>query len=129
MVPTTDLTGCTEKFGGTSASWCSSSPVLKHDQHFLLFVVVCCLLTEGAWRPVSPMAAGVVALVLQANQNLTWRDMQHLVVRTARRITPNHHDWQRNGAGRWFSHYYGYGLLVRPPTTTTTTLRHQPPTI
>lgn len=60
------------------------------------------------------MAAGVVALVLQANQNLTWRDMQHLVVRTARRITPNHHDWQRNGAGRWFSHYYGYGLLVRP---------------
>jgi furin len=59
------------------------------------------------------MAAGVVALVLQANQNLTWRDMQHLVVRTARRITPNHHDWQRNGAGRWFSHYYGYGLLVR----------------
>ena len=31
----------------------------------------------------SPMAAGITALTLEANPDLTWRDMQHIVVRTA----------------------------------------------
>ena len=31
----------------------------------------------------SPMAAGIVALTLEANPNLTWRDVQHIVVRTS----------------------------------------------
>ena len=31
----------------------------------------------------SPMAAGITALALEANPDLTWRDMQHIVVRTA----------------------------------------------
>ena len=31
----------------------------------------------------SPMAAGIVALALEANPNLTWRDVQHIAVRTA----------------------------------------------
>lgn len=59
------------------------------------------------------MVAGLVALIVQANESVSWRDMQHLIVRTAKRINPSHHDWQRNGAGLWFSHYYGFGLLVR----------------
>ena len=29
------------------------------------------------------MAAGIVSLALEANRQLTWRDMQHLVLRTA----------------------------------------------
>ena len=29
------------------------------------------------------MAAGITALALEANPDLTWRDMQHIVVRTA----------------------------------------------
>ena len=31
----------------------------------------------------SPMAAGMVALALEANPELTWRDVQHIVVRTS----------------------------------------------
>ena len=32
----------------------------------------------------SPMAAGIVALALEANPEMTWRDVQHIVVRTSR---------------------------------------------
>ncbi|XP_030762286.1 furin-like protease 1, isoforms 1/1-X/2 isoform X1 [Sitophilus oryzae] len=59
----------------------------------------------------APLAAGICALVLEANPNLTWRDMQHIVVRTAR---PQHliaNDWQVNGVGRNVSHSFGYGLM------------------
>ena len=31
----------------------------------------------------SPMAAGIVALTLEANPELTWRDVQHIIVRTS----------------------------------------------
>ncbi|KAJ0069386.1 hypothetical protein NL108_004165 [Boleophthalmus pectinirostris] len=59
----------------------------------------------------APLAAGIIALTLEANMNLTWRDMQHLVVRTS---LPRHlstGDWRTNGVGRRVSHSYGYGLL------------------
>lgn len=59
----------------------------------------------------APLAAGICALALEANPNLTWRDMQHIVVRTARPqhlVTP---DWQTNGVGRNVSHSFGYGLM------------------
>uniref|UniRef100_A0A3Q2U964 Furin (paired basic amino acid cleaving enzyme) b n=1 Tax=Fundulus heteroclitus TaxID=8078 RepID=A0A3Q2U964_FUNHE len=59
----------------------------------------------------APLAAGIIALALEANMNLTWRDMQHLVVRTS---LPGHliaGDWKTNGVGRIVSHSYGYGLL------------------
>ena len=42
----------------------------------------------------APLAAGIFALVLQANPNLTWRDMQHLVVRTARKNDPDGMSWK-----------------------------------
>ncbi len=58
------------------------------------------------------MAAGIVALALEANPNLTWRDVQHLTVRTARpegnlKAT----DWSQNGVGLKFSHRFGFGLM------------------
>ncbi|KRT80455.1 Peptidase [Oryctes borbonicus] len=59
----------------------------------------------------APLAAGICALAIEANPNLTWRDMQHIVVRTAR---PQHlitSDWKTNGVGRNVSHSFGYGLM------------------
>ncbi|KAJ8718542.1 hypothetical protein PYW08_002779 [Mythimna loreyi] len=60
----------------------------------------------------APLAAGICALALQANRDLTWRDMQHIVVRTARpeRLSIGG-DWRVNGVGRNVSHSFGYGLL------------------
>uniref|UniRef100_A0A8C5I712 Furin-1-like n=1 Tax=Gouania willdenowi TaxID=441366 RepID=A0A8C5I712_GOUWI len=59
----------------------------------------------------APLAAGIIALALEANTNLTWRDMQHLVVQTSRPAHLLTNDWRTNGVGRKVSHSYGYGLL------------------
>lgn len=49
----------------------------------------------------APLAAGIVALALEANRNLSWRDLQHLVVITSR---PNplekEQGWYVNGVKR-----------------------------
>ncbi|KAI5177062.1 Proprotein Convertase Subtilisin/Kexin Type 4 [Manis pentadactyla] len=57
------------------------------------------------------LAAGMIALALEANPLLTWRDMQHLVVRASRPARLQAEDWRSNGVGRQVSHHYGYGLL------------------
>uniref|UniRef100_A0A8C5VSD0 Proprotein convertase subtilisin/kexin type 4 n=1 Tax=Microcebus murinus TaxID=30608 RepID=A0A8C5VSD0_MICMU len=59
----------------------------------------------------APLAAGIIALALEANPFLTWRDMQHLVVRASRPAQLQAEDWMTNGVGRQVSHHYGYGLL------------------
>ncbi|XP_041695706.1 proprotein convertase subtilisin/kexin type 4-like [Coregonus clupeaformis] len=59
----------------------------------------------------APLAAGIIALALEANPTLTWRDVQHLVVRASRLADLQTQDWRTNGVGRPVSHYYGYGLL------------------
>ncbi|XP_051155782.1 furin-like protease 1, isoforms 1/1-X/2 [Leptopilina boulardi] len=59
----------------------------------------------------APLAAGICALALEANKNLTWRDMQHIVVQTAKPWNLNSSDWVTNGIGRNVSHSFGYGLM------------------
>ncbi|XP_067942280.1 neuroendocrine convertase 2-like [Watersipora subatra] len=63
----------------------------------------------------APEAAGVFALALEANPDLTWRDMQHIVVLTSKRNQLHDntlkHPWQLNGAGLEFNHLFGYGVL------------------
>ena len=60
----------------------------------------------------APLAAGICALALQANRELSWRDMQHIVIQTANPDPLQHEDgWSVNGIGRRFSHKFGYGLM------------------
>ncbi|NXO82868.1 PCSK4 convertase, partial [Sitta europaea] len=59
----------------------------------------------------APLAAGMVALALEANPALTWRDLQHLIIRASKPAHLQAEDWAENGVGRRVSHYYGYGLL------------------
>ncbi|KAK3853126.1 hypothetical protein Pcinc_022851 [Petrolisthes cinctipes] len=60
----------------------------------------------------APLAAGICALALEANPDLTWRDMQHLVVMSSRHEPLRHEDgWFINGVGRRVSHKFGYGLM------------------
>lgn len=70
-----------------------------------------CTDTHTGTSASAPLAAGIIALALEANNNLTWRDMQHLVVRTSNPAHLNTNDWITNGIGRKVSHSYGYGLL------------------
>ena len=59
----------------------------------------------------APIASGAIALILQANPLLTWRDVQHILVRTAVKNDPTNADWSVNGAGRNTNHNYGFGRL------------------
>jgi subtilisin-like proprotein convertase family protein len=59
----------------------------------------------------TPVAAGVVALVLQANPTLTWRDVRRVLALSARRNDTRHPDWTMNGAGHAVNHDYGFGAL------------------
>jgi len=59
----------------------------------------------------SPMAAGIIALVLEANPKLNWRDVQHIIVRNAKRANLRADDWKTNGAGYNISHAFGFGLM------------------
>jgi len=59
----------------------------------------------------APMAAAIIALALEANPKLTWRDVQHILVRTSRPGNLQAVDWKENGVGRKVSHNYGYGLM------------------
>ncbi|KAK6013954.1 convertase P-domain protein, partial [Ostertagia ostertagi] len=70
-----------------------------------------CTNTHTGTSASAPLAAGIVALTLEANPDLTWRDLQHIVIRAAKPINLRAGDWVTNGVGRNVSHSFGYGLM------------------
>uniref|UniRef100_A0A6Q2ZMY3 Neuroendocrine convertase 1 n=1 Tax=Esox lucius TaxID=8010 RepID=A0A6Q2ZMY3_ESOLU len=71
-----------------------------------------CTETHTGTSASAPLAAGIFALALEQNPDLTWRDMQHLVVWTSE-FDPlaNNPGWKRNGAGLMVNSRFGFGLL------------------
>ena len=67
--------------------------------------------TFGGTSSATPAVAGVVALMLQADPNLTARDVQEILVRSATQNDSFDGDWVTNGAGFHFNVKYGAGLV------------------
>ncbi|KAM6238212.1 proprotein convertase subtilisin/kexin type 7 isoform 1-T1 [Porphyrio hochstetteri] len=69
--------------------------------------------TEGhtGTSAAAPLAAGMIALMLQVRPCLTWRDVQHIIVFTATKYEDRHAKWDINQAGFSHSHQHGFGLL------------------
>ena len=65
----------------------------------------------GGTSSATPLVSGVIALMLEANENLTWRDVQHIIVHTSRQNDASDSSWNTNGAGHDVSHKYGYGVI------------------
>lgn len=65
----------------------------------------------GGTSSSAPLVSGVVALMLEANPNLTWRDVQHILAKTAVKNDANDADWTLNGAGYHVNHKYGFGAV------------------
>ncbi|ASP38854.1 hypothetical protein CHH28_09245 [Bacterioplanes sanyensis] len=75
----------------------------------------------------APVVSGVAALIFEANDLLTWRDVRHIMAMTARKIdddfAPRTVDvgngslftaepgWVQNAAGHWFHNWYGFGMV------------------
>lgn len=74
-----------------------------------------CTQTHSGTSAAAPEAAGVYALALEANPNLTWRDVQHLTVLTSKRNSlydgKGRFKWNVNGVGLEYNHLFGYGVL------------------
>ena len=69
----------------------------------------------------APNVAGVVALMLEANSDLTHRDVKHILASTARQVdtsfssdpitTLTYLEWKTNTAGFKFHPWYGFGAV------------------
>ncbi|SCU81612.1 LAME_0B07910g1_1 [Lachancea meyersii CBS 8951] len=70
-----------------------------------------CSDTHGGTSAAAPLAAGVYSLVLSANPDLTWRDVQYLTIMSSVKINDEDGKWQDGAMGRPYSHRYGYGKL------------------
>ena len=69
-----------------------------------------CYSNHGGTSAAAPLGAGVFALALSVRPELTWRDLQHILVQTA--VPVNIHEkWDITFIGKKFSHTYGYGKL------------------
>jgi subtilisin-like proprotein convertase family protein/subtilisin family serine protease len=73
-----------------------------------------------------PVTSGVIALVLEANPALTWRDVKHILAASARKIDQGlaavsvtlgdgsyfaEPAWTTNAAGYSFHNWYGFGMV------------------
>jgi len=74
----------------------------------------------------APNASGAIALLLEAQPKLTWRDVKHILARSARQIDTDiyevkigfggeaavlRHPWTVNAAGYHFHNWYGFGAI------------------
>ncbi|KAL5258434.1 hypothetical protein ACHWQZ_G009065 [Mnemiopsis leidyi] len=71
-----------------------------------------CTKSHSGTSAAAPIASGIIALALQANPDLTWRDVQHIIIRAAVPDKLFHHEgWVRNAANRATHTNFGYGIL------------------
>jgi subtilisin-like proprotein convertase family protein len=59
----------------------------------------------------TPVVSGVIALMLDVNPELGWRDVQAILALTARETDPDDESWVTNGAGLRHSNKYGFGIV------------------
>ena len=73
----------------------------------------------------APSVSGAIALILEANPNLTWRDVKHILAETGVKTDPNRSlniqgdlptsvnqfRWVNNAAGYDWHQWYGFGVI------------------
>lgn len=123
---TTDQSGCDKGFARTA----NGAPVDLAWNHFGLGAPPnesCNYASDmNGTSGATPVAAAVVALVLEANPSLGWRDVKHILATTARKVDPNRAPvvltlghgtyvaepgWTTNAAGHAFHGWYGFGAV------------------
>jgi subtilisin-like proprotein convertase family protein len=120
---TTDLQGCSKGFS-VSSSW---SSLFNRGQHELNSLCNYTNVMNGT-SSAAPTLAGIVALMLEANPDLTWRDVKHILAVTSNPLHfstvsythPSGADlaghvydfsYVVNAAGRKFSNTFGFGRV------------------
>ncbi|HUL79408.1 MAG TPA: S8 family serine peptidase [Vicinamibacteria bacterium] len=123
---TTDQSGCDQGFARTT----NGDPVDLAWNHFGLGAPPneSCNYTSdmNGTSGATPVLAGIVALLLEANPSLGWRDVKHILATTARKVDPDRAPvvltlghgsyvaepgWTTNAAGHPFHDWYGFGAV------------------
>ncbi|MFZ9001393.1 MAG: S8 family serine peptidase [Bacteriovoracaceae bacterium] len=119
---TTDLSGCDE---GSSTktnrpkNYFEYGSSLNRDCNYTS--------TMNGTSAAAPIISGVIAIILEANPKLSWRDVKHIIALSSTKIDksgPKEHPgsqdlprhtyldgWIKNSAGFSFHNWYGFGLI------------------
>ncbi len=137
---TTDQSGCDSGYAQTkdlTYVWSSFDGNLNWSGSASAFNPKCNYTNEmNGTSSATPVTTGVIALMLEANPNLTWRDVKHILASTARQVdtaraavtielTTNatgctvgigncymaEQGWITNAAGFKYHNWYGFGLV------------------
>ena len=65
----------------------------------------------GGTSSATPLVSGIIGLIYDADPNLTWRDVQHILVNSAHKVDAGNSGWTTNGAGHEINHEYGHGMI------------------
>jgi kexin len=65
----------------------------------------------GGTSASTAIVSGVIALILDTNPNLTWRDVQHIILNTATKNDPIDPEWETNNADYNINYKYGFGRI------------------
>ena len=57
------------------------------------------------------LVSGVIALMIEANSTLSWRDVQHVLINSSIKNDSDDPQWSQNAAGLSFNPKYGFGLV------------------
>ncbi|MCL4192379.1 MAG: S8 family serine peptidase, partial [Thermoguttaceae bacterium] len=67
--------------------------------------------TFGGTSAAAATVSGIIAMMLEANPNLTYRDVQHILVQSARQNDFASEEWVTTGGGHAVHHDYGFGVV------------------
>jgi kexin len=115
FVGATDKLGLHSYYSETGSSLFISAPGGDTTQHLNNWHVAatgggCAEQGEGT-SYACPVVSGVVALMLQANPLLGWRDVQGILAATTSRNDPTSSLWTTNAAGFIHNIKYGFGMV------------------
>jgi len=76
--------------------------------------------TFGGTSSATPTASGIVALMLEANPNLGWRDVQEILMRSAKKVNSSDTDWKTLIAPATINHNHKFGAGLIDATAAVT---------
>ena len=62
----------------------------------------------------APMVSGIIALIVEACPNLSYRDIKYIIAKSAKKVDLQNSSWVTNSAKISFSREYGFGLVDTP---------------